>query len=154
MGGCEGEGTPVLVRVVLILCMHGHPSIPNAWRLYCVGTNGLTLTTCSSVCAYVYRSMLLIKIADTPMVNPTPVSCGGTLYTVGRTAGDDKPISTVYTYITARDQWVSVGDMSVKRSLHCAVPLSDNTIFVAGGSSPDDEGIDLSMSLLKELLLL
>ena len=76
------------------------------------------------------------------------------LYTVGGMTREGKPISTVYTYITARNQWVSVGDMSVKRSVHCAVPLSDNTIFVAGGSSLDDEGIDLSMSPLTELLLL
>ena len=73
------------------------------------------------------------QIANPPTLRPTPVSCGGTLYTVGGETRDKKPISTVYTYITARDQWVSVGDMSVGRIDHCAVPLSSNTIFVAGG---------------------
>ncbi len=73
------------------------------------------------------------QIAELPILQPTPVSCGGTLYTVGGTTRGGKPISTVYTYITARNQWVSVGDMSVWRVDHCAVPLSSNTIFVAGG---------------------
>ena len=73
------------------------------------------------------------RIADPPTLSPTPVSCGGTLYTIGGVTRYDKPISTVYTYITARSQWVSVGDMSVERYLHCAVPLGSNTIFVAGG---------------------
>ena len=93
------------------------------------------------------------RIADPPTLSPTLVSCGGKLYTVGgERTGDNKPISTVYTYITARDQWVSVGDMSVGRVGHCAVPLSSNTIFVAGGSNPYDGGP--SMSLLPELLQL
>ena len=72
-------------------------------------------------------------IADPPTLCPTPISCGGTLYTVGGHARDDKPISTVYAYITARNQWVSVGDMSLGRFDPCAVPLSSSTIFVAGG---------------------
>ena len=62
---------------------------------------------------------------------------------------DVKPISTVYTYITARNQWVSVGDMSVERYLLCAVPLSSSTIFVAGGRFLNE-----CYSLLTELLLL
>ena len=74
-----------------------------------------------------------IRIADPPTLSPTPVSCGGTLYTIGGLTIDDKPVSTVYTYITARNQWVSVGDMSIKSYLHCAVPLGSKTIFVAGG---------------------
>ena len=100
------------------------------------------------------------QIADPPTLLPNAVSCGGTLYTVGGITRDNKLISTVYTstsvyhaYITARNQWVSVGDMSVGRVCHCAVPLSSSNIFVAGGWSPDDEG-DLSESPLTELLLL
>ena len=73
------------------------------------------------------------RIADPPTLRPTAASCGGTLYTVGGLTRDWEPIRTVYTYITARNQWVSVGDMSVGRVDHCAVPLSSNTIFVAGG---------------------
>ena len=91
-------------------------------------------------------------ITDPPTLCPTPISCGGTLYTVGGHARDDKPISTVYTYITARNQWVSVGDMSVGRNFHCAVPLSSNTIFVAGGSVVHEGKV--SFSSLTELLLL
>ena len=52
-----------------------------------------------------------------------------------------KPISTVYTYIPDRNQWISVGDMSVGRVKHCAVPLSSNTIFVAGGLSKNGDNI-------------
>ena len=74
-----------------------------------------------------------IRIADPPTLCPTAVSCGGTLYTVGGAPRDDKPISTVYSYITATNQWFSVGDMSVGRYVHCAVPLSTNSIFMAGG---------------------
>ena len=92
------------------------------------------------------------QIADPPTLCPTPVSCGGTLYIVGGRTRDGKPISTVYTYITARNQWVSVGDMSVGRYGHCAVPLSSSTIFVAGGRVVS-EG-KLAFSLLTELLLL
>ena len=93
------------------------------------------------------------RIADPPTLHPTPVSCGGTLYTVGGRTRDGKSISTaVYTYITARNQWVSVGDMSVGRYRHCAVPLSSNTIFVAGGCiENEDKGF---FSSLTELLLL
>ncbi len=58
------------------------------------------------------------RIADPPTLYPTPVSCGGTLYTVGGRTRDGKPISTVYTYIPARNQWVSVGDISVGRYWH------------------------------------
>ena len=88
------------------------------------------------------------RIADLPTLCPTPVSCGGTLYTVGGVTRDGKSISTVYTYITARNQWVSVGDMSVKRAMHCAVPLSSNTIFVAGGFSKDGDNMLMSTELL------
>ena len=92
------------------------------------------------------------RIADPPTLRPTPVSCGGTLYTVGGRTRDGKPISTVYTYITARNQWVSVGDMSVGRYLHCAVPLSSNSIFVAGGRLVNEGKVFVSS--LTELLLL
>ena len=92
------------------------------------------------------------QIADPPTLLPTPVSCGGTLYTVGGETKDGKPISTVYSYITARNQWVSVGDMSVGRVDHCAVPLSSNSIFVAGGIDVN-KGKE-SVSSLTELLLL
>ena len=74
------------------------------------------------------------QIADPRTLFPTAVSFGGTLYTVGGHARDGKPISTVYSYIPAKNQWMSVGDMSVERAVHCAVPLSSNTIFVAGGT--------------------
>ena len=73
------------------------------------------------------------RIADPPTLFLTAASCGGTLHTVGGASRDIKPIRTVYTYNTARNQWVSVGDMSVGRTGHCAVPLSSSTIFVAGG---------------------
>ena len=92
------------------------------------------------------------RIADPPTLHPTAVSCGGTLYTVGGMTRDIKPISTVYTYNTARNQWVCVGDMSVGRANHCTVPLSSNSIFVAGGEVLN-EG-KLSDSPLTELLLL
>ncbi len=92
------------------------------------------------------------QIADLPTLRPTPVSCGGSLYTVGGRTRDGKPISTVYTYIPARNQWVSVGDMSVERVDHCAVPLSSNTIFVASGIVVN-EG-KWAYSSLTELLLL
>ena len=92
------------------------------------------------------------QIADPPTLCPTPVSCGGTLYTVGGVTRGGKPISMVYTYIPARNQWVSVGDMSVGRVDHCAVPLSSNAIFVAGGRFLN-EG-KASFSSLTELLLL
>ena len=93
------------------------------------------------------------RIADPLTLLPTAVSCGGTLYTVGGETRDGKLISTVYTYVTARDQWVSVGvDMSVGRDSHCAVPLSSSTIFVAGGYVVC-EG-DYTRSPLTELLLL
>ena len=92
------------------------------------------------------------RIADPPTLLPTAVSCGGTLYTVGGTTRDDKTISTVYTYDTARNQWVSVGDMSVGRVKHCAVPLSSNTIFVAGGRVVNEGKVSESPST--ELLLL
>ena len=92
------------------------------------------------------------QIADPPTLRPTPVSCGGRLYTVGGRTRDGKPISTVYTYITARNQWVSVGEMSVGRYLHCAVPLSSKTILVAGGRFLNEGKV--SVSSLTELLLL
>ena len=92
------------------------------------------------------------RIADPPTLRPTPVSCGGTLYTVGGRTRDNKPISTVYTYITARDQWVSVGDMSVGRAGLCAVPLNSSSIFVAGGQVKNED--KLTFSPLTELLLL
>ena len=92
------------------------------------------------------------RIADPPTLLPTAVSCGGTLYTVGGQTRDGKFISTVYTYITARNQWVSVGDMSVGRVNHCAVPLSSTSIFVAGGLVLNEGKV--SDSPLTELLLL
>ena len=92
------------------------------------------------------------RIADPPTLCPTPVSCGGTLYIVGGQAREGKPISTVYSYITARNQWVSVGDKSVESFDHCAVPLSSNTIFVAGGTVANEGKESLSSST--ELLLL
>ena len=92
------------------------------------------------------------RIADPPTLRPTPVSCGGTLYTVGGWTRDNKLVSTVYTYITARDQWVSVGDMSVGRAGLCAVPLNSSSIFVAGGQVKNED--KLTFSPLTELLLL
>ena len=92
------------------------------------------------------------RIADPPTLLPTAVSCGGTLYTVGGVTRDGEPISTVYTYNTARNQWASVGDLSVGRAWHCAVPLGSTSVFVAGGRVIN-EG-KLSDSPLTELLLL
>ena len=94
------------------------------------------------------------QIFDPPTLCPTVVSCGGILYTVGGRTRDVKPISTVYTYITARNQWVSVGDMSVGRAGHCAVPLSRNSIFMAGGRVVNESKGKVSFSSLTELLLL
>ena len=92
------------------------------------------------------------RIADPPTLFSTAASCGGTLYTVGGATRDWKPISTVYTYDTARNQWVSVGNMSMGRAWHCAVPLSSTSMFVAGGKVLNEGKI--SNSPLTELLLL
>ena len=92
------------------------------------------------------------RIGDPPTLCPTPVSCEWALYTVGGVTRVGKPISTVYTYITDRNQWVSVGDMIIGRFWHCAVPLSSNTIFIAGGNVVN-EG-KWAYSLSTELLLL
>ena len=92
------------------------------------------------------------QIANPPTLCPTPVSCEGALCTVGGVTRVNKPISTVYTYIPARNQWVSVGDMSVGRFWHCAVSLNSNTIFVSGGNVVN-EG-KWAFSLSTELLLL
>ena len=92
------------------------------------------------------------QIAAPLTLLPTAVSCGETLYTVGGVAIDKKPISTVYTYVTARNQWVSVGDTSMRRVGHCAVPLSSTTIVVAGGQIVSKG--KYAFSTLTELLLL
>ena len=92
------------------------------------------------------------QISNPPTLLPTFVSCGGRLYTVGGRTRNNKPISTVYTYITARGQWVYLGDMSERRVDHCAVPLSNSVFFVAGGQVVN-EG-KLTLSPLTELLLL
>ena len=100
------------------------------------------------------RMSVWTQIADHPNLAPTAVSCAGTLYTVGGyiyTEGDEM-LRGVYAYDTTRNQWVSVGDMSVGRSLHCAVPLSNASIFVAGGQVSNEGKISLSSSA--ELLLL
>ena len=98
------------------------------------------------------RKGVWTRIAAPPTLSPTAVSCGGTLYTVGGETRDGKLMSAVYTYVTARDQWVPVGDMSVGRFGHCAVPLNSSTIFVAGGCVVN-EGKH-TCSPLTELLLL
>ena len=49
------------------------------------------------------------QIVEPPTLCPTPVSCEGTLYAIGGSTRDDTPISSVYKYIPARNQWVSVG---------------------------------------------
>ena len=98
------------------------------------------------------RMSVWTQIADPPDLYPTAVSCAGTLYAVGGYAGGDKVLRGVYAYDTTRNQWVSVGDMSVERSFHCAVPLSNTTIFVGGGYVLN-EG-KLSHSSSAELLLL
>ena len=92
------------------------------------------------------------QIADPPTPRPIPAPCGGVLYIVGGRTRDNKLISTVYTHLTAKNQWVSVGDMSVGRVNHCAVPLSSASIFVAG-KSVKNEG-KYTFSSLAELLLL
>ena len=98
------------------------------------------------------RKGVWTRIADPPTLLPNAASCGGTLYTVGGLTGENKPITTVYTYITARNHWVSVGDMSVERVGFCAVPLSSTSIFVAGGEVVDESKYTYSSST--ELLLL
>ena len=94
---------------------------------------------------------LWTQIADPPTLHQTSVSCRGILYTLGGVNANEEVCNGVYTYIPARNQWVSVGDMSVQRIMHCAVPLSSNTIFVAGGQS---EYGDNPLMLSTELLLL
>ena len=95
---------------------------------------------------------LWTQMADPPTLRPTAISCGGTLYTVGGRTKDNKLISTVYTYITTRNQWVCVGDMSIERVDHCAVSLSSTSIFVAGGHIVSNG--KYTFSPLTELLLL
>ena len=91
------------------------------------------------------------RIADPPTLLPTAASCGGTLYAVGG-GGREEKLSMVYTYVAARNQWVFIGDMSVGRAGHCAVPLSSTSIFVAGGAVPN--GDEDSSSPSTELILL
>ena len=98
------------------------------------------------------RRYVWTLIADPPTLRPTAVSCGGTLYTVGGATRNNTPIRTVYAYNTARNQWISVGDMSVGRIWHCAVPLSSTSMFVAGGQALSEGKV--TFSLLTELLLL
>ena len=92
------------------------------------------------------------RVADPPTLFPSAVSCGGTLYAVGGGTMHEETVRGVYVYDTTRNQWVFVGDMSMGRYGHCAVPLSDTTIFVAGGLVRDVGGF--SPSALAELLLL
>ena len=92
------------------------------------------------------------RIAGPPILAPTVVSCGGTLYTVGGVTRDETFITTVYAYITAKNHWVPVGSMSMGRMLHCAVPLSGTSMLVAGGMV-QKKG-KLSYCKLTELLLL
>ena len=98
------------------------------------------------------RMSVWTQIADHPNLLPTAVSCAGTLYTVGGYVRGHKLIRGVYAYDTTRNQWVSVGDMSVGRRLHCAVPLSNTSIFVAGGEVLNEGKLSYSSSA--ELLLL
>ena len=98
------------------------------------------------------RMSVWTQIADPPNRIPTAVSCAGTLYTVGGYARGDTLLKDVYAYDTTRNQWVSVGDMSVGRRIHCAVPFSNASIFVAGGEVLNEDEVSLSSSA--ELLLL
>ena len=98
------------------------------------------------------RMSVWTQIADPPNPLPTAVSCAGTLYTVGGYAGGGKMLRGVYAYDTTRNRWVSVGDMSVGRQLHCAVPLSNASIFVGGGYVLNKGKLSYSSSA--ELLLL
>ena len=98
------------------------------------------------------RMSVWTQIADPPNLYPAAVSCAGTLYTVGGRVGGDKPLRGVYAYEPTRNQWVSVGDMSVGRMSHCAVPLSNASIFVAGGVVLNEGKLSFSSSA--ELLLL
>ena len=98
------------------------------------------------------RMSVWTQIADPPSLVPTAISCAGTLYTVGGHAGDEKPLRGVHAYDTTRNQWVSVGDMSVGSYFNCALPLSSTSIFVAGGKVLNEGKISHSSSA--ELLLL
>ena len=98
------------------------------------------------------RMSVWTQIADPPNLDPAAVSCAGTLYTVGGDAGGDKLLRGVYAYDPTRNQWVSVGDMSVGRMSHCAVPLSNASIFVGGGVVLNEGKLSFSSSA--ELLLL
>ena len=98
------------------------------------------------------RMSVWTQIADHPNLYPAAVSCVGTLYTVGGYAGGDTLLRGVYAYDTTRNQWVSVGDMSVGRRVHCAVPLSNTSIFVGGGVVLNEGKLSYSSSA--ELLLL
>ena len=73
------------------------------------------------------------RIADPPTLVPTAVSCGGTLYAVGGETKHEENVRGVFAYDITRNHWVYVGDMSVARFGHCAVPLGSNSLFVAGG---------------------
>lgn len=95
---------------------------------------------------------LWTQIADTPTLCPSVVSCGGKLYTIGGQTRSDRLSSTVYTYVTARNQWDCVGDMSLGRVQHCAVALKSTSIFVAGGQGVKEDQV--SYIPLAELLLL
>ena len=55
----------------------------------------------------------------------------------------------MYAYITARNQWVSVGEMG-ERAEHCAVSLSSNSIFMPGGIIENED--KQSYSSVTELL--
>ena len=98
------------------------------------------------------RKSVWTRIANPPTLAPPAVSCGGTLYTVGGQAGDGTGTRGIYAYNTTRNQWISVGDMSTGRYDHCAVPLTDTAIFVAGGSVLNEGKVSFSSST--ELLLL
>ena len=85
------------------------------------------------------------KIADPLVVRPTVVSCENFLLLVGGVK-DGTPQEGIYKFIVEKDvdetnidgcgSWTLVGNMSVGRYFHAAVPLGSHgtKLFIAGGS--------------------
>ena len=78
------------------------------------------------------------QITGPPGVLPVVISCGETLCAVGGSTRDEELLSGVYSYDTARSQWITLGNMSKARYSHCAMPLSNHCLFVAGGNAYDE----------------
>ena len=86
------------------------------------------------------------KVADLPVKRSTCVSFQGRLLVIHGEISLDEPSTVMYVYNPITDYWKINSHVTIPRCKCYAVAVSENQVFVIGGTPSSDTNMEISSS--------